>query len=211
MKNTMLLLAFLSLLISCDNTDYYAIDDNSSNNNPSQDYSNAGCPDVEYPDWETSPYVLPYPVGKAYKIDLSHCSGSYHSQGQPDEFAIDFNMNIGTLITASREGEVVYIEESGQDFDFPNNLVVVKHNDNTYGEYMHLTQNGAIPEVGDMVEKGDEIGYSGATGLAGYAHLHFVIVLSAQYPYESIPVNFKNTRENPKSLVSGEYYGAEPY
>ena len=212
MKKTMFLLVLLSLLLSCDNTDYYALDDDKGDHISGEDFNNVGCPGVEYPDWQTSPYVLPYPVGKAYKIDLSQCSGSYHSQGEPDEFAIDFHMSIGTLITCSRAGEVIYVEESGQDYDFPNNLVVVKHNDNTYAEYMHLTKNGATVEVGDQVVQGDEIGFSGATGLAGYPHLHFIVVEGdPNYPYTSIPYNFKNTRENPRSLVSGETYSAKPY
>ncbi|MGB5554909.1 MAG: hypothetical protein WBM83_09655, partial [Flavobacteriaceae bacterium] len=63
-----------------------------------------GCPNTQYDDWKTSRYVLPYPVGESYIVTLSHCGGSYHSEGQPDEYAIDFSMKIGTLITVSRAG-----------------------------------------------------------------------------------------------------------
>ncbi len=179
---------------------------------PPQNYENVGCPNSNYPDWESSPYVLPYPVGETYTVHLSHCSGSYHSPGQPDQFAIDFAMNIGELVTAAREGIVVYIEESGKDGGFPNNLVVVQHDDNTFAQYMHLTNNGAIAEVGDTVVKGSHLGYSGSTGLAGYPHLHFVVTPENwEYPYTSIPYNFRNTEANPKSLVSGDSYTAESY
>ncbi|MCB9219821.1 MAG: M23 family metallopeptidase [Ignavibacteriales bacterium] len=172
----------------------------------------SGCPDIVYPDWKSSPYVLPYPVGTAYKIDLSNCSGSYHSKGKPDEFAIDFNMGIGTLITASRPGKVIYVEESGFDGKHPNNLVVVDHGDNTFAEYMHLTNNGALVKVGDYVKQGDEIGLSGSTGLAGYPHLHFVVAaVSWQWPYESVPVTFSNTLSNENSLASGTIYQAFEY
>ena len=178
---------------------------------PPTNFENVGCPNTNYPNWENSPYVLPFPVGKTYKVNLSHCSGSYHSPGQPDQFAIDFAMNIGELVTAARAG-VVHIVESGEDGGFPNNLVVIKHDDNTFAQYMHLTNNGAIVEVGDVVVKGSHLGYSGATGLAGYPHLHFVVTPNSwQYPYTSIPYNFSNTRANPKSLVSGDSYKAEPY
>jgi murein DD-endopeptidase MepM/ murein hydrolase activator NlpD len=171
-----------------------------------------GCPDAKYPNWETSPYVLPYPVGKSYKIDLSNCSGSYHSEGYPDEFAIDFDMEIGTLITASRAGFVVYVEESGIDDYHPNNLVVIDHGDKTFAEYMHLTKNGALVEVGDYVKQGDQIGLSGATGLAGYPHLHFVVAQKSwKWPYESIPVTFSNTLSNENSLASGTTYPAFEY
>lgn len=172
----------------------------------------ANCADADFPEWSLSNYVLPYPVGDSYQIGLSACTSSYHAPGQPDQFAIDFNMPINSLITASVGGQVVHVEESGNDYEFPNNLVVVKSG-TMYVQYMHLTKNGAAVEVGDIVNKGQIIGYSGATGLAGYPHLHFVVTSSNgwQYPYDSVPVTFKNTTANPESLVSGAVYTAEAY
>ncbi|WP_374958590.1 M23 family metallopeptidase [Gilvibacter sp.] len=176
------------------------------------DFEQTSCADAQYPEWSTSLYVLPYPVGKSYNVGLSHCGGSFHSEGEPDQFAVDFDMMIGTLITAARPGRVIYVEESGMDGNFPNNLVVVQHDDNTYAHYMHLTFEGAIVEVNYMVNQGDEIGYSGSTGLAGYPHLHFVVTVGGwTYPYVSVPYNFRNTEPNPKSLTSGVSYLAEPY
>ncbi|HHO56155.1 MAG TPA: hypothetical protein ENK21_07170, partial [Trueperaceae bacterium] len=86
-----------------------------------------GCPNVEYPDWESSEYVLPFAVGKTVKVQLGNCSSSYHSEQYPDKFAYDFVMDIGTEIYASRAGKVVFVEESGRDYRHPNNLVVVDH------------------------------------------------------------------------------------
>jgi len=40
---------------------------------------------------------------------------------------------------------------------------------------MHLTQDGATVTVGQGAGQGQLIGYSGAKGLAGYLHLHFVV------------------------------------
>ena len=167
-----------------------------------------GCPDTEYDAWKTSKYVLPYPVGKSYIVTLSHCSGSYHSEGQPDQYAIDFSMEIGTLITAARAGRVVSVEESGVDGGFPNNLVVVKHEDNTYAAYMHLTENGALVRPGEEVVQGDAIGLSGNTGLAGFPHLHFVVTENVGYPYVSIPTTFSNTLSNERSLARTVNYPA---
>lgn len=171
-----------------------------------------GCSGAYYQPWQSSSYVLPYPVGLTYRVHLSHCSGSYHSAGRPDAFAVDFEMPIGSLITTSRAGEVVFIEERGLDGEFPNNYVVVKHIDNSYAQYMHLTQYGAIPEVGAYLEKGDSLGYSGASGLAGYPHLHFVVSdKDWEYPYRSIPHNFSNTEANPRGPVEYKEYTALPY
>lgn len=172
-----------------------------------------GCGATVYDNWEKSDYVLPYAVGKTYSINLSHCSGSYHSQGLPDQFAIDFNMNIGTQITASRAGEVVFVEESGYDGEFPNNKVVVQHGDGTYLQYMHLTHDGAKVKVGERLKKGQIVGYSGSTGLAGSPHLHFVATIRGawEYPYTSFPTTFSNTKKNELSLQQGESYKALSY
>lgn len=171
------------------------------------------CPDAVYPNWKTSKYVLPYPVGLTYLVKLSNCSASYHSAGKPDQFAVDFAMDIGTLITASRGGEVIAVEEAGRDYDRAhNNYVIIDHKDGTYGYYMHLTHQGAIVKIGDTVTKGDSIGYAGATGLAGYPHLHLVIVKdNYSWPYESIPLNFRNTSKNERGLSSNTAYKALAY
>ena len=177
------------------------------------DLNQGACGDETYEEWETSEYVLPYPVGKSYSINLSHCGGSYHSAGAPDKYAIDFAMNIGTTITASRSGKVVFVEQSGFDGSHPNNLVIVQHSDGTFAQYMHLTNEGARVKVGETVEKGKTIGLSGSTGLAGYPHLHFVATKggSYKYPYESFPTTFSNTDENPRSLEEGKTYKALAY
>ncbi|MEP2937261.1 MAG: M23 family metallopeptidase [Gilvibacter sp.] len=205
-------IGLMLFLLACGGSDdnYYGA---SAQENPDQTNLEAiPCAQADYPNWEDSDYVLPYPVGSAYQVNLNHCGGSYHSEGQPDQYAIDFAMPIGELITAARGGTVIYVEQSGADGGFPNNLVVVKHNDNTFAQYMHLTQNGALVSVGQNVAQGTQLGYSGATGLAGYPHLHFVVTQEAwEYPYVSIPYNFKNTAENPRSLLQGESYPALPY
>jgi murein DD-endopeptidase MepM/ murein hydrolase activator NlpD len=170
------------------------------------------CDNPQYEFWEFSSFVLPYPVGESRTIGLNNCSSSYHASGQPDQFAIDFNMPIGSTITCSKSGSVIFVEESGEDYDFPNNKVVIDHGDGTFGQYMHLTENGASVTLGQNVFQGSIIGQSGATGLAGYPHLHFVITENGwEYPYDSYPVNFRNTTENPNSLESGETYTALPF
>ncbi len=118
-------------------------------------------------------------------------------------------MEIRTLITASRDGIVVYVEEDG---GYPNNLVIVDHGDDTFTEYMHLTHNGALVKKDDSVSRGDEIGLSGSTGLAGYPYLHFVVATKSwSWPYTSTPVTFSNTMSNTRSLASGAVYSAFPY
>lgn len=178
---------------------------------PTPTLTEVGCPNADYPDWETSLYVLPYPVGETYEVRLSNCSSSFHAEGRNDALAFDFAMDVGTLITASRGGVVVFVEESGEGRE-TNNLVVVDHGDGTFGEYMHLMLDGALVEVDDVVEQGDPIGLSGATGLAGYPHLHLIVVRDSwEWPYIGVPITFSNTTPNPNSLASDTSYTALPY
>ncbi len=172
-----------------------------------------GCSNTTSPNWQQCPYVLPYPVGETYGIDLSNCSGSFHSAGRPDEFAIDFNMDIGTPITASREGVVYGIDESASDAGGGvGNFVIIDHRDGTFGVYLHFTTNGVEVETGQTVEKGDLLGLSGSSGLAGYPHLHLVVVAEdPTWPYTSIPITFSNTAPNIRGLASGYAYEALPY
>ncbi|MGB5556001.1 MAG: M23 family metallopeptidase, partial [Flavobacteriaceae bacterium] len=103
------------------------------------------------------------------------------------------------------------VEESGDDGGFPNNRVVIMHDDNTYAHYMHLTKNGALVHSGDEVVQGDSIGLSGNTGLAGFPHLHFVVTEKPDYPYVSIPTTFSNTLSNQRSLAPSIPYPAYSY
>ena len=43
---------------------------------------------------------------------------------------------------------MVFIVESGEDFNQPNNLVIVTHDDDSDALYMHLTLDGALVKVG---------------------------------------------------------------
>lgn len=200
---------FCLLVLTCKQDDGFAGDNVGGQNiNPN------GCEGVEYPNWETSKHVLPYEVGKSFSIGLGTCGLGHHAEGTPDQFALDINMNIGTLVTAARKGTIMFVEESGDDYSPINNVVVLRDEDGYFMHYQHLTLNGAIVEEGDLVEKGDPIGYSGASGSAGYPHLHFVAtrIGSWMFPYTtSYPITFSNTTANPNSLLLGQTYEALPY
>jgi len=178
-----------------------------------QDEAASGCEGFIYPNWENSRYVLPYPVGQSYTIGLSHCSSFPHHEGGPDQFAIDFMMNVGTLVTAVEKGTIMFVEASGLDFEATNNVVVLRDEAGLFHQYQHLTQNGALVNEGDFVEKGDPIGFTGASG-TGFPHLHLVSTGfdDWMFPYSfSYPITFSNTSPNPFSLQEGESYEALPY
>ncbi len=70
-------------------------------------------------------------------------------------------------VVASNSGKVVLAGPLG----IYGNCVVVDHGYTLQSIYAHLSQISV--KAGDMVEKGQQLGNSGATGLAGGDHLHF--------------------------------------
>jgi murein DD-endopeptidase MepM/ murein hydrolase activator NlpD len=162
-----------------------------------------------YPDQASSPYVLPYPVGTAWSLTQTNCTGS-HREGTFDQYAYDFVMPIGSSVVAARGGVVSRVEERYTDGNFsPDqaNYVIVDHGDGTSALYWHLTRNGALVEVGDMVSQGQPIALSGNTGFSTEPHLHF----SAFSGSLGIPITFRNTTPTVGALLSGQAYPALPY
>jgi murein DD-endopeptidase MepM/ murein hydrolase activator NlpD len=191
MKTTMISLVLCSLFLSC-----------------TRDKPDDGKPIVT-----DAKYVLPYPVGKMYT-----CSQGFNdtpSHTGTFSYAVDFGMSIGTLVTAARSGRVVYILESHSDDDQMagnENVVIIMHEDSTYARYVHLTLNGALVEINQMVVPGDTVGLSGSSGTNGGPHLHFDVAKTFDgRSDQTIPFDFKNTSSHPLGLQRGIAYEALPY
>ena len=166
--------------------------------------------------WQGSDYVLPYPVGCRYRVSQGNDSGYGHSG--PYKYGYDFDMEIGTVITAARGGRVSGIRTGFQDGDLQpghENFVKVLHSDGTMAGYSHLSTNGILVRVGDLVAPGDTIGLSGNTGhTGGFRHLHFHVGPCDEPTYPNcgtILVKFRNTEPNPEGLIQGRFYEALPY
>lgn len=97
---------------------------------------------------------------------LSSCFGQRNSR--PHE-GIDVLVPDGTAVYASESGKVIYSGRLGGYGD----LVVLKHAGPFSSIYAHLSDRDV--DVGELVEKGAEIGESGSTGNATGPHLHFEI------------------------------------
>jgi murein DD-endopeptidase MepM/ murein hydrolase activator NlpD len=72
-----------------------------------------------------------------------------------------------TPIPASNDGKILWAGDLG----IYGNCIVIDHGFGLQSIYGHLSEIGV--KVDDMVKRGQEIGKSGATGLAGGDHLHF--------------------------------------
>lgn len=141
-------------------------------------------------------YSLPYAPGRSYRVIQGY--GSRFSHTGLEEFAIDFDMRVGTPVHAARAGVVARVEESHDKGCWEDgcgryaNYIVVLHGDGTTGEYYHLMHAGAVVDVGDSVSQGQLIGYSGNTGHTTMPHLHFAVYRATDWGNtQSIAVRFQ--------------------
>jgi murein DD-endopeptidase MepM/ murein hydrolase activator NlpD len=93
----------------------------------------------------------------------------YHGKKIDEQVHLGFDLsNVkNTPIPAANDGKVVWAERLG----IYGNCIVVDHGYGLQSIYGHLNEIRVKP--GDMVKKGQIMGLSGATGLAGGDHLHF--------------------------------------
>jgi murein DD-endopeptidase MepM/ murein hydrolase activator NlpD len=104
---------------------------------------------------------------------------SYYAQGTKVSEAIHFGYDLastaGAPIEASNRGRVLYAGELG----IYGNCVLLDHGLGLVSLYGHLSQIDV--KEGDLVEKSQKLGRSGATGLAGGDHLHFAMLVGDAY------------------------------
>jgi murein DD-endopeptidase MepM/ murein hydrolase activator NlpD len=80
----------------------------------------------------------------------------------------------GAAITASNTGHVVFAGVLG----IYGNCVIIDHGMGVQSLYAHLSS--ITVEAGDRINRGETIGRSGSTGLAGGDHLHFTILVAGR-------------------------------
>ncbi len=85
---------------------------------------------------------------------------------------IDIAVQIGTEVHACADGRVVLAEKR----ILTGKSVIIEHFPGVFSLYYHL--NSIRIKAGDMVKKGEIIGYSGMSGLATGPHLHWEIRVS---------------------------------
>ncbi len=97
-------------------------------------------------------------------------------------YAVDVAMPEGVPIVAARAGIVEALEArygatpEEEPLTYEGNYVRVRHIDASAAIYAHLRHGGVAVAVGEHVETGQLLGYSGATGDVERPHLHFVVV-----------------------------------
>ena len=127
-----------------------------------------------------SPRLIPVPKNKL--IITSKFGIRFHpilSKNLPHN-GIDFGSGRGTTVFAADNGMVILSEYSNSF----GNYIVIKHTESQSSVYAHL-QNSVIKN-GDIVKKGQVIGYIGSTGRSTGPHLHYEVRINGT------PVNPKD-------------------
>jgi len=131
----------------------------------------------------TSPEMLwqgqvfhPYTNSAAEAAFADHRTYVYQGKEVDHQVHLGFDLAsyANTPIVAANRGVVLYAAELG----IYGNAVIIDHGMGIQSLYGHLSSIGVQP--GATVEKGQEIGKSGMTGMAGGDHLHFTMLVNGQ-------------------------------
>lgn len=150
--------------------------------------------------------------------------------------AVDFRCDIGTPLLAVDDGVVVEVrQQMGEDVVsgigatnlYKWNSILIRHerrNDTStnceegkqgerlndeviYTEYVHI-QSSKVQE-GDVVMRGDVIGYSGSVGFSPEPHLHFAVYKSDEADAVTVGFQFMGQEDGiPYEPRAGIYYSA---
>ena len=105
----------------------------------------------------------------------SYISSYYGMRNGKMHTGVDFAAPAGTKIYAWKAGKVIQASWSGSY----GNFIVIQHNDGTISRYAHCS--GYACSKGDVVSKGQVIGYVGTTGNSTGNHLHLEIKINGNF------------------------------
>jgi murein DD-endopeptidase MepM/ murein hydrolase activator NlpD len=152
-------------------------------------------------------YRLPYEKGRSHLLVQGYNSLFSHR----GRFALDFKMKRGTAIMAARAGVVARVVQDytnggiGKKYAGKANLIVIRHNDGTQAYYGHIKYHGSLVNVGDSIQQGQVIGYSGSTGFSAFPHLHFSVWQITIAGRKQLPTRFL-IGKGPVYLKPGNWY-----
>jgi hypothetical protein len=122
-------------------------------------------------------YTLPFAKGSKFLLIQAYNSKMSHI----NELALDFKMRKGSKVCSARGGVVIATKADSDigglkdEYLSQGNHIIIKHNDGSTAMYWHLKLNGVLVNIGDTVQQGQHIGYSGNTGYTAFPHLHFQV------------------------------------
>jgi murein DD-endopeptidase MepM/ murein hydrolase activator NlpD len=144
------------------------LDNESSSSSADHAATSAQSPDELYAPKEGEKLEL---VGKwQWPLNNVKISSGYGHRGSKFHQGVDLHAPMHTPVFAASDGEVVYVGSKIRGF---GRMVVIKHAGDLYSVYAHHSKN--LVKVGEHVKRGEQIAFSGASGHAHGAHLHFEI------------------------------------
>ncbi len=108
------------------------------------------------------------------------------TQGLHGRNSVDIATPVGTPLLASASGVVTISKSNGTWNGGYGNFVVISHDNGTQTLYAHMKNSIVIQ--GDVVKKGQKIGYVGISGMTTGPHVHFEI-RGAKNPFAYIKCN----------------------
>jgi murein DD-endopeptidase MepM/ murein hydrolase activator NlpD len=122
--------------------------------------------------WQGSFLRLPKSASRARFADHR----TYYYQGKQidrqDHQGIDLASVVNSPVPAANTGAVAFAQSLG----IYGKTVILDHGYGLFSMYSHLSQIAV--NIGDIVSKGDKLGRTGSTGMAGGDHLHFSILIN---------------------------------
>ncbi|MFF3675244.1 M23 family metallopeptidase [Streptomyces sp. NPDC002120] len=126
------------------------------------------------------------------KYTLSATFGKGGSMWSHKHSGQDFAVPVGTSVKSAAAGVVVKAgPNGGGDGPAYGNAIVIKHANNTYSQYAHLSKIQV--RIGQKVAASQRIALSGNTGNSSGPHLHFEIRTTPNYGSAVNPVAFLRT------------------
>jgi murein DD-endopeptidase MepM/ murein hydrolase activator NlpD len=134
--------------------------------------------------------ILLWPVnGKITQgFGVSSFSRYLYSKGvykTPSHNGIDIQASIGTSVVAADDGKVVAVGNQDKYCYRAayGKFIVISHNNYLTTLYAHLSLQTV--QVGDIVKRGELIGYVGSTGFSTGSHLHFTVYFGPTFRMDS--------------------------
>jgi len=125
--------------------------------------------------WQGSFLRLPRSASRARFADHR----TYYYKGKQidrqDHMGIDLASVANTPVPAANTGAVVLAQPLG----IYGKTVILDHGYGLFSMYSHLSQIAV--NIGDIVSKGDKLGRTGSTGMAGGDHLHFSTLINDSF------------------------------
>ncbi len=138
------------------------------------------------------PGVLAWPIEMNDRGGIGHVTQhfgerSYLYRGRPHN-GLDIGAPIGTPVFAADDGRIIAVDNNDRSrvakYQY-GRYILIEHKNNFATIYAHLSSQ--VVKKGDVVKRGDLIGYVGKTGYATGPHLHFGLYWAASIEMKSIP------------------------